>query len=978
MFADKPNKQNTTHRRRWSTTSLAYVLPLLTTACLLFVGSQIPGTNAAVVMSVDLGTEWMKVGVVSPGVPMEIALNRESKRKTPVILAFRDGLRTFGEDAVTVGIREPSAAYGYLLDLLGKTIDNPIVDLYRKRFPYYEIIADPERNTVIFKKSDAEQFSVEELVAQILVKAKEFAQESTSQPVTECVITVPGYFAQAEREALLAAAELANLKVLQLINDYTAVALNYGVFHRAEINETAQYFIFYDMGAYKTSAAVVSYQLMKDKVTKETNPVVQVLGVAYDRTLGGLELQLRLRDYLAAEFNAMKKTKTDVTTSPRALAKLFKEAGRLKNVLSANNDHFAQIENLLEDQDFKLQVTREKLEELGADLWPRVVKPLEQALAASGLSLDTISQVILFGGGTRVPKVQEILKQAIKQELGKSLNADEAATMGAVYKAADLATGFKVKKFVVKDAVIFPIQVTFERDPGDGGAVRQVKRVLFGQMNSYPQKKVITFNKHTEDFNFDVHYGDLSHLSAEEISYIGSLNILHVKLTKVKELLEQHQNDVVESKGIKAYFTLDDSGIFHCVGVEYVYEKQKEDEGTLAKLGSTISKLFTKDEAKANLDTESEGEHSDYEKIDPSKPEAETSEKKVKKDTKTSNKTEETKSADEKDKLLAKNDTIKLVTVKEPVAHIVTELFTRTLAGESFEKSVEKLTSINAAESDRNRLESSLNALESHVVEIQQKLDEDEYASCASPEEKEKILELCAAISDWLYEDHENPTPEMYEQRLKELKKLTNVFLSRHWEHAERPDAIKALNGLIDSAKTFLKSAKNLTKESNPEKDIFTEVEIETLSKVIDETSDWKKTENKAQQQLKRHDEVRLSVKDITDKMMLLDREVKYMVNKLKIWKPKVKPTKKPKKAAKTEGTDENSEGGSGSEVNADEPLKDEQSEAEKSTNEGGEQVNIPATDGDSLDDNADADESTKDEQSTPSATNDHTPRSDL
>lgn len=960
MFADTIVKQDNA-RRRWSTTSLACI----TTLCLLIlVSSHITGINAAAVMSVDLGTEWMKVGVVSPGVPMEIALNKESKRKTPAILAFRDGLRTFGEDGVTVGIREPAAAYGYLLDLLGKTIENPIVDLYRKRFPYYEIIGDPERNTVIFRKSESEQFSVEELIAQILVKAKEFAQESTSQPITECVLTVPGYFGQAEREALLTAAELANLKVLQLINDYTAVALNYGVFHRAEINETAQYFVFYDMGAYKTSAAVVSYQLMKDKVTKETNPVIQVLGVGYDRTLGGLELQLRLRDYLAAEFNAMKKTKTDVTTSPRALAKLFKEAGRVKNVLSANNDHFAQIENLLEDQDFKLQVTREKLEELGADLWPRVAKPLEQALSASGLSLDTISQVIIFGGGTRVPKVQEILKQAIKQELGKSLNADEAATMGAVYKAADLATGFKVKKFVVKDAVIFPIQVTFERDPGDGSAVRQVKRVLFGQMNSYPQKKVITFNKHTEDFDFNVLYGDLSHLSAQEISYIGSLNISRVELEKVKELIEKHQNEVIESKGIKAYFTLDDSGIFHCAGVEYVYEKQKEDEGTLAKLGSTISKLFSKDETKDAGN--SDGENADAEKIDPTKTDGETAEKKDEKDATSTNKTEtETKSGDEKDKT-ATNDTIKLVTIKEPVSHKITQLITIPLTGESYEKSVEKLSSINTAESIRNRLESSLNALESHVIEIQQKLDEEEFASCASSEEKEKILELCSSISDWLYEDHENPTPEIYEQRLKELKKLTNVFLSRHWEHAERPEALKALDGMIDGAKKFLINAKNLTKESNPEKDIFTQVEIETLTKVISETSDWKKNENKAQQQLQRHEQVRLTVKDITDKMALLDREVKYMVNKLKIWKPKVKPTKKPKKDNKTETNESNGEGESGSGANSEDPTKEEGSESENKVNEEEVQVDAPTEE--------------KDDKTTqkPSNTEEHTPRSDL
>lgn len=186
----------------------------------------------------------------------------------------------------------------------------------------------------------------------------------SGQQITECVIVVPGFFGQAERRALLTAASLANVKVLQLINDYTAVALNYGIFRRNEINETAQYYMFYDMGASKTTATVVSYQTVKDKATRETNPVISILGVGYDRTLGGLEMQLRLRDYLANEFNAMKKTPTDVFTSPRALAKLFKEAGRVKNVLSANANHYAQIEGLLDDKDFKFQVTRDVFEEL--------------------------------------------------------------------------------------------------------------------------------------------------------------------------------------------------------------------------------------------------------------------------------------------------------------------------------------------------------------------------------------------------------------------------------------------------------------------------------------------------------------------------------------------------------------------------------------------------------------------------------------
>ncbi|KAH8420002.1 hypothetical protein KR009_004785 [Drosophila setifemur] len=894
-------------------------------------------SQGAAVMSVDLGTEWMKVGVVSPGVPMEIALNRESKRKTPAILAFRNGVRTIGEDAQTIGIKDPNSAYGYLLDLLGKTIDNPIVDLYRKRFPYYDIVGDPERNTVVFRKSETEEFSVEELVAQMLIKAKEFAQESTLQPVAECVLTVPGYFGQAEREALLAAAQLANLKVLQLINDYAAVALNYGVFHRGEINETAQYFLFYDMGAYKTSAAVVSYQLVKDKQTKEVNPVVQVLGVGFDRTLGGLEIQLRLRDYLAAEFNALKKTKTDVTTSPRALAKLFKEAGRLKNVLSANNDFYAQIENLIEDIDFKLPVSREKLEEICADLWPRATKPLEQALASSHLSLDVINQVILFGGGTRVPRIQETIKALIKQEPGKNLNADESATMGAVYKAADLSAGFKVKKFVVKDAVLYPLQVSFERDPGEGAAVKQVKRVLFALMNPYPQKKVITFNKHTDDFEFYVNYADLDRYTKEDVLSLGSLNVTKVALKQVKELLEKSKKELVDNKGIKAYFYLDDSGIFRCTGVEYVYEKQKpeedsDDDSTLSKLGSTLSKLFTKDGEEKKDEEQSEEPSAQGEEP----PKAEEGEKSSKEEEASKEqKSEDSKSeGDQKEK----NETVKLVTVKTPVTYHSKLQFTAPLSGSGYDSSLAKLAAINKQEEERVRLESAFNSLESHIIEVQQKLEEESFRSCATAEEKKKLLAECVTLGEWLYEDLEDPKAEIYEEKLAQLKKLSNVFLARHWEHEERPEAIKALKGMIDGAEKFLVSGRNLTKETNPEKDVYTQVEIDTLSKVIDETNSWLKTETAAQKKLARNAVVRMTVKEITDKMAVLDREVKYLVNKIKIWKPKVKPAadKDKKKEAGKEKTSEEGEqaeevtGGSGDEAKPEAEEQQEQPEQEQ------------------------------------------------
>lgn len=820
---------------------------------------------------------------------MEMALNKESKRKTPSVISFRNNERLFGEDAQNMGVRFPANSYGYLFDLLGKTIDNPIVELYQKRFPYYEIIGDKTRNTVIFKNGD-DTFSIEELISQLLTQAKADAQTFTGQPITECVITVPGFFGQAERTALLTAANLSNLKVLQFMNDYTAVALNYGVFRRQEMNETVQYFLFYDMGAYKTSAAVISYQLLKDKATREINPVVQVLGVGYDRTLGGLEMQLRLRDHLAKVFNSLKKTKTDVFTNPRAMAKLFKEAGRVKNVLSANTEIYAQIEGLLDEKDFRHLVTRDEFEAMCDDLFKRVPSVLEKALKTAGLSLDVITQVILFGGGTRVPKVQDVLKEAINQELGRNLNADEAATMGAAYRAADLATGFKVKKYVIKDAVLFPLQVVFERE-GDTSANKQVRRTLFGPMNPFPQKKVITFNKHTKDFSFDVNYADLDHLSKEEITRIGSLNLTKISLTKVASILDNNKGDNIESKGIKAHFTLDDSGIFTLSNVELVVDKTviaEEDESPLSMLGSTISKLFSSDKKEDEEVKESEDKK---EEEDPIKSET--------------NAGENSTNTEENGGSANKTDKPKVVIIKETIPSQVKVLFTYGLSEEEWETSRKKIFDFDEKDRLRTLRETALNALESYVIDAQMKVDMHEYKICAKEDEIAAIKKSSSEISEWLYEDGSDADYETYERKMVAFKKLTNDVWARHWEHQERPEALKALNTMVNGSQHFLTTAKNMTKEVNPEKDIFTEIEIKNLEKAITETIEWRDKEVKAQKKLAKNDAVRLTVKSLTDKMALLDREVKYLVNKLKYWRPKVKETPKEKKNETIEGEEE-------------------------------------------------------------------------
>lgn len=855
---------------------------------LITIVTFIDHSNGIAVMSIDIGSESMKVAIVSPGVPMEIALNKESKRKTPVTIAFRNGERSFGEDAQVVGIRSPQNSFSYILDLLGKYIDNPIVELYKKRFPYYDIISDEERKTITFRLDENTTYTPEELLAQILHKGKEFAENSAGQKISEAVITVPGFFNQIERTALMQAADLAGIKVLQLINDYTAVALNYGIFRSKEINDTAHYVMFYDMGASSTTATIVSYQNVKTKEKGfiETNPHVTILGVGYDRTLGGLEVQIRLQHYLAKEFDALNKTKNSVFSNVRAMAKLFKEAGRVKNVLSANTDHFAQIEGLIDEVDFRLQVTREKLEQLCTDLFERVANPIKIALKTSGLTMDAISQVVLVGAATRMPKIQEHLSQYLTIELSKNINTDEAAVLGAVYKAADLSKGFKVKKFITKDAVLFPIHIVFDRTVNN--RVKQVKKSLFNKMNPYPQKKIITFNKYTENFQFHINYAELDYLPFNEIAAIGNFNLSTITLSGITEALDKHLKDGAESKGIKAHFAMDESGILNLVNVELVSEKSSlapdEEESTFSILGSTISKLFAGLE-----DKEGKSEEPLKEDIKPVHEESEYSE--LQKETEDKMKKKNDSMITEDNKIVNKTEKIEkekekkatIVTIKEPIKADEIKLGSQILSGDKLVKSQAKLHRLDVYDFEKTKRETALNNLETFIIDAQQKLESEEYATVATSQEAESILKACSEISEWLYEDGFSVTAEIYEEKLSYLQKLTNDVYERVYEHRERPEALKGMTSMLNASTTFLNNMRNLSLSS----EIFTQIEIETLEKVINETQEYYNTIVKSFTETALYEPVKYKVRDIVNKMALLDREVNYLINKAKIWRPK-------------------------------------------------------------------------------------------
>uniref|UniRef100_A0A8C2PZE5 Hypoxia up-regulated protein 1 n=1 Tax=Cyprinus carpio TaxID=7962 RepID=A0A8C2PZE5_CYPCA len=797
-------------------------------------------SQTVAVMSVDLGSEWMKIAIVKPGVPMEIALNKESRRKTPVAVCLKENERLFGDSALGVAVKNPKVVYRFLQSILGKTADNPQVAQYQKHFPEHQLQRDEKRGTVFFKFSEDSQYTPEELLGMILNYSRGLAQDFAEQPIKDAVITVPAYFNQAERRAVLQAAHIAGLKVLQLINDNTAVALNYGVFRRKDINSTAQNIMFYDMGSGSTTATIVMYQTVKTKESG-TQPQLQIRGVGFDRTLGGFEMELRLRDHLAKLFNEQKKSKKDVRENLRAMAKLLKEAQRLKTVLSANAEHMAQIEGLMDDIDFKAKVTRSEFEALCEDLFDRVPGPVKEALAAAEMNMDEIDQVILVGGSTRVPKVQDVLLKAVgKEELSKNINADEAAAMGAVYQAAALSKAFKVKPFLVRDAAVFPIQVEFSRETEEEDGVKTVKhnkRILFQRMAPYPQRKVITFNRYTDDFVFYINYGDLSFLSEQDLKVFGSQNLTTVKLSGVGSSFKKHSE--AESKGIKAHFNMDESGVL------------------ILDRGETDAEKAEKPEEK-----------SDGEKA-------------------------EEKEEDKKPKPQKKSKISEDITVELEVNDVL----------DPSTEDMEVLQDLTDRDLEKQEREKTLNSLEAFIFETQDKLYQDEYQAVVTEEEKEQITGKLSEASNWMDEEGYTAGTKELKEKLSELKKLCKAMFFRVEERKKWPDRLAALNSMLNHSTIFLKSARLI-----PESDqIFTEVELKTLERVINETMTWKNETVAEQDKLSPTEKPVLLSKDIEAKLSLLDREVNYLLNKAKFAKPKPKDKAKDKNTTTTENSKANS-----------------------------------------------------------------------
>lgn len=421
-------------------------------------------------MSIDLGSEWMKVGLVAPSVQMDIVLNAQSQRKTPMAIAFLNGERYIGDTALDVASKYPEKTYTHFLDLVGKTIEHESVKNYLNRFPYANITShEPNSTSILLNHPEGFNFTPLELIAMMIQHAHDqvTTRLNSNEPAYDVVITIPPFFEQKERKVIEDAAKLVGLNVLRLTNVNSAFALSYGIFrHKDYLPETTTIenkttILFFDQGASHTSATLADYHLVEqfDEITgvskNESLPTVSIRAQVYDRYLGGFDMQLKLRDHLIDAFTKSTKIDKDrIYKRGRSSSKLLKEAGRVKKILSANSDHVVRVENVIDDKDMKLPITRQQFEELNQEyLGNRIKNLLDELFEMPGVNRDErLESVIIVGGNTRTPKIQQVLLDYFKiDSLGKSINADEGAALAALYQAASLGRGFRVKKFVLEE-----------------------------------------------------------------------------------------------------------------------------------------------------------------------------------------------------------------------------------------------------------------------------------------------------------------------------------------------------------------------------------------------------------------------------------------------------------------------------------------------------------------------------------------------
>ena len=768
-------------------------------------------------LGIDLGTEYLKAALVKPGIPLEIVLTKDSRRKEAAAIAFKplrssttsadpDAFpeRAYGADALALAARFPVDVYPNLKPLLGIIYqDSPIVAEYGSRYPSLRVVESKERGTVAFRSESfnkPESFLVEELLAMelqnIRANAESFAGKGST--VKDVVFALPAFYTAQEKRAVEAAAIMAGLRVLGFVTDGLAVGLNYAT-SRTFSEGKPEYHVVYDMGAGSTTATVLRFQ---GKVVKDvgrfnkTIQEVQVLGTGWDKTLGGDALNTLILDDMLQKFldtNRMKALGAKlehVKSHGRTMAKLWKESERMRQVLSANTETSASFEGLFyDDVNFKYTLSRSEFESMNAATEERIRSPYYKALAMSKLKTADIESIILHGGAVRTPFVQKQLEAMAggTEKVRTSVNSDEAAVFGAAFKAAGISPSFRVKEIWAGEIATHGVNIRWSSKEGKD---RQQK--LFVPSSQVSVEKQFPI-KVTEDFQFE--------LFQELVDTSDSTRSVSAVAVKVQNLTSSVQNLTTKygcsTANISTKFTLRLSPVTGLPeATQGSVSCEVVDQGKVGGVVDDVKGFFgfgSKKGDQVPLDSEAD--------VDPSVIEAEnsiTSSTTSLSEVPTSEATTLTRKIDEKSKEGRKRtETISLLLTNEPIG---LPQLTPTELGQI----KDRLAAFDASDRSRRLREEALNTLEGYTYRVRDMVEDEGFITSSTPEEREKIERLSKGASEWLYGEGSDASRDTLKSRLKEIRDLVDPVQKRKDETKRRPAEVQSLRETLNQTGSLI------------------------------------------------------------------------------------------------------------------------------------------------------------------------------
>ncbi|XP_058741088.1 heat shock cognate 70 kDa protein-like [Vicia villosa] len=482
-------------------------------------------------VGIDLGTTYSCVAVwLDEHNRVEIIHNDQGNRITPSFVSFKDDQRLIGDAAFYQAASNPTNTIFDAKRLIGRKFSESVIQNDIKLWPFKVIAGVDDKPMIVVKyKGEEKHFCPEKISSMILTKMRQVAEKFVEFPVKNVVVTVPAYFNDSQRKAIIDAGAIAGLNVIRIINEPTAAALAYGLNKRTKCVGENNIFVF-DLGGGTFDVSVLT---IKDKV-------FQVKATAGNTHLGGEDFDNRMVDYFVKELK--RKNKIDITCNPKALRRLRTACERAKRTLSFASVTTIEVDYLFQGIDFSSSITRAKFEEINADLFKKCMNIVESCLADAGMNTSNINDVVVVGGSSRIPKVQQLLQEFFNREdLCLSINPDEAIAYGAAVEAALLSDGFRnVPNLVLQDITPLSLGISIMGD---------IMNVMIPKNTSIPikiKKRVATTKDNQSRVSIQVYEGERTRASDNNL--LGSFTLSNIPPAPC-------------GYGINVCFAIDENGI---------------------------------------------------------------------------------------------------------------------------------------------------------------------------------------------------------------------------------------------------------------------------------------------------------------------------------------------------------------------------------------------------------------------------------